>query len=242
MTLTIYFIILSYFVLGGAGFYFINRNKDKKTARRSWLKFITYFFIIHILFLAIVINSAVFHYLAIAIIIVGAGELVWLFQKSGYKRRGFFGISFFLFMVFCAGFYHFSLLDKEMILFTFLVLSIFDAFSQISGQLLGQKKIFPRISPRKTYEGLAGGMVIAIGSSLLVRGLINNSVSLMLMLASGIVIFGFTGDAMASYYKRQYNMKDFSGLLPGHGGFLDRFDSLIAGGAFVAFTEILNLL
>lgn len=240
MTLTIYFIILSYFVIGGAGFYFINRNKDKMAARESWLKFITYFFIIHILFLAIVINSAVFHYLAMVIIIVGAGELAWLFRKSGYKRKGFFGISFFLFMVLCAGFYHFSLLDKDLMLFTFLVLSIFDAFSQISGQLLGQHKIFPRISPRKTYEGLAGGMMIAIGSSLLIRGLTHNSASIMLMLTSGIVIFGFIGDTVASYYKRQYYMKDFSGLLPGHGGFLDRFDSLIAGGAFVAFIELLS--
>jgi phosphatidate cytidylyltransferase len=233
MIITIYIIILSYFALGGIGFYFINRTKDRKSAKNNWIKYITYFFIIHIFFFSIVFNPYIFHYLSIVIIIVGLGEIIKLFKESGYSRKGFFLLSMLLFLIFCAGFLQFGRLEKEHILFTFLVLSIFDAFSQISGQLIGRKKIFPAISPGKTLEGLIGGTIIAIASSLLLKGLIGIHTRSTLILATGIVLFAFIGDVATSFYKRKYNVKDFSSLLPGHGGFLDRFDSLISAGAFV---------
>ncbi len=238
MILNIYIIILSYFVLGGIGFYFINRTKDKKSARNNWVKYFTYFFIIHTLFLAIVFNPYVFHFLSMVILIVGLGEIIKLFRQSGYARKGFFFLSMLLFLLFCAGFLQFGRLEKGLILFTFLVLSIFDAFSQISGQLIGRKKIFPAISPEKTLEGLIGGTIIAIASSLLLKGLIGTHIHNAFLLATGIVLFAFIGDVATSFYKRQYNVKDFSSLLPGHGGFLDRFDSLISAGAFVAIVGL----
>lgn len=242
MTLTIYLIILSYFVLGAVGFYFINRKKDRKTARKSWLKYITYFIIIHLLFFSIVYNPLVFHYVAILIIITGAAELMRLFRISGYSSPVFFMISILVFLFFCTGFFRFSQLNAGLILFSFLVLSIFDAFSQITGQLAGKTRLFPAISPGKTVEGLAGGVVTAVASSLLLNNLTENSVTHSLILATGIVIFAFTGDMLASVYKRKYHVKDFSRLLPGHGGFLDRFDSLIAGGAFTALFELTKLI
>ncbi len=233
MIITIYIIIISYFVLGGIGFYFINKTKDRQSAKNNRVKYITYFFIIHILFFAIVFNPYVFHYLSIIILIVGLGEIIKLFKQSGYARKGFFFLSVLFYMVLCAGFFNFGRLEKGLILFTFLVLSIFDAFSQISGQLIGRKKIFPSISPEKTIEGLIGGVLIALASSLFLKGLIGNNILNTLLMATGIVLFAFIGDVATSFYKRQYNVKDFSSLLPGHGGFLDRFDSLISGGAFV---------
>ncbi|MFO7923161.1 MAG: phosphatidate cytidylyltransferase [Bacteroidales bacterium] len=241
MILTIYIIILIYFLLGGIGFYFINKRKERPAARENRTKFITYFFIIHILFLSIIFNPLVFHYLAIAIILVGFGELIKLFLQCGYIKKSFFGLSLFLYLILCAGFILFSRMDGQLILFTFLTLSIFDAFSQVSGQLLGKRKIFPAVSPKKTVEGLAGGALIAISSSLLLKDLTGTGTIYTLLLASGVVLSAFFGDMAASFYKREYKAKDFSNLLPGHGGFLDRFDSLIAGGAFVFLIEILRI-
>ena len=121
-----------------------------------------------------------------------------------------------------------------LILFSFLVLSIFDSFSQITGQLWGRTKIFPNISPNKTAGGLIGGTIIAIGSAFLLNGLYQEPPFKIIIITIGVVIFAFTGDIAASFFKRKYKIKDYSNLIPGHGGFPDRFDSLIAGGAWVA--------
>jgi len=237
MILTIYIIILSFFALGGIAFYIINQKKDKKTARASWLKFGVYFIIINVLFLSIAFSPQVFRYIVLFIILVGVGELLNLFKQSNFRNITFFGISLFIFLIFSAGFYFFSRLNNKLVLFTFLILSIFDAFSQISGQLFGKNKVLPRISPGKTVEGALGGAVIAIITSFLFHNLTGKQTLNSLLLVIAIIFFAFTGDALASLYKRKYGVKDFSQLLPGHGGFLDRFDSLIAGGAVVGVIE-----
>ena len=129
----------------------------------------------------------------------------------------------------------FSTLQKELILFSFVVLSIFDSFSQITGQLWGRKKLLPKTSPNKTLGGFIGGGLIAIGSAFLLKNLFDGSELKLIILTLGIVLFAFAGDFAASFYKRKFNAKDYSKLIPGHGGFLDRFDSLISAGAWVAF-------
>ncbi|MEN6618498.1 MAG: phosphatidate cytidylyltransferase [Rikenellaceae bacterium] len=235
MIRTIYFVILVYFLLGGVAFYFINRRKEPGDARKNRIKFSTYFLIINILFFSIVINPIAFRQLALVIIIAGFYELFKLFRKSGYNRKGLFLLSAFLFAVLSFGFFFFSGMKKELILFSFIILSIFDSFSQITGQLWGRKKLCPKISPNKTVEGFTGGALVAILSALLIKSLIAAPSLEAMLLAAGVVLFAFTGDISASYYKRKYNAKDFSNFIPGHGGFLDRFDSLVAVGAWIAF-------
>ena len=231
----IYIIILTYFLIGGIGFYFINRKKAPEVARKSYTKFITYFFIINILFFSITINSVVFKYLSLVIIVAGFFELFKLFRENNYKQKVFFVLSSLIFALLSVGFFFFSDLQKELILFSFLVLSIFDSFSQITGQLWGSTKLFPEISPKKTVGGLVGGAIVALASSLLLNDLYHGTSLKSLLIGAGVVFFAFAGDIAASFYKRKYNVKDYSNLIPGHGGFLDRFDSLIAGGAWVAF-------
>lgn len=241
MITTIYIIILSYFVLGAVGFYFINRRKEKEVAKKSWTKFITYFFIIHILFFSIVINPVAFQLVAALIVAVSASELLKLFRKTNYSEKVFFLSSVVVFAILVLGFVSFSQLDKELILFAFLILSIFDAFSQISGQLFGKTKIAPEISPNKTVGGTVGGSIIAILSALFMNRLYDQPWYIAMLLAAGVVFFAFIGDILASLYKRKFGVKDYSNLIPGHGGFLDRFDSLIAGGAWVAlFVTVLE--
>ena len=239
---TIYYIILSYFLLGGFGFYCINREKEFKIVRKNYTKFGVYFIIINILFFSIVINSIAFQYLSILIIGAGLVELFRLFRKSGFRNKRFYLFSFVVYGILSYGFILFGALQKELILFSFIVLSIFDSFSQITGQLFGHRKLFPKTSPNKTLGGLAGGGIIAISSSFLLYSLYPASQVKSILLTVGVVFFAFTGDLAASFYKRKFNVKDYNRIIPGHGGFLDRFDSLIASGAWVAFNEyVLNL-
>ncbi len=234
MVRIIYLIILGYFLLGGIGFYLINRKKKPEEARKNRVKFAAYFIIIHILFFSIVVYPLIFRFVAVIVIFGGLYELFKLFRSSRYRRKQFFVATLVLYAFFAAGFYFFSGLQKELILFSFLILSIFDSFSQISGQLWGKKNIFPKISPNKTVEGFIGGAAVAVLSAVLLRRLVSVPPFEAVTLAIGIIVFAFLGDILASFYKRVYQVKDFSNLIPGHGGILDRFDSLLAGGAGVA--------
>jgi phosphatidate cytidylyltransferase len=238
MILKIYFILLALFALGGIAFYIINRKREPQFARNNWIKYITYFFIINILFVSIVFLPQVFRWVVIIIILTGLFEMIRLYIRSGSSDRRFYSISLLFYAIICIGFYRFSGMDSRLILFVFLVLSIFDAFSQVTGQLAGKIKILPRISPSKTLEGLIGGAFFAITGALVIRGLIDYSLSKVLVIAFLVVIAAFFGDIASSLYKRKSNVKDFSSLIPGHGGFLDRFDSFIAVGAFLAFLNI----
>ncbi len=239
MIRTIYIIILVYFVLGAIGFYFINRRKEAHVARKNRTKLFTYFLIINIVFFSIVIEPLVFRYLAVIIILAGFLEIYTVLKRSGYSRKGFFILSLIVFVIISFGFYAFSLLEKELILYTFIILSVFDSFSQITGQIWGKTKLFPNISPNKTLEGLIGGALIAGISAFLLRGLLAADSLNKVFLVTGVLVFAFLGDIGTSYYKRNYNLKDFNNLIPGHGGFLDRFDSLIAGGAWISLITLL---
>ena len=235
----IYTIILVYFFLGTIGIYIINRRKEPQAKRKAWIKHINYFIITNIVFFSIAINSVVFRVLAVLIIVIGFAELYKLFRKSGYNFRNFFLFSILVMTLLSAGFYFFSRMEKGVMLFTFLILCIFDGFSQVSGQLFGKTKLFPGVSPNKTVEGLIGGALIALLSAFVFRSLILAPQINAILFAVVVVIFAFLGDAAKSVYKRKYNVKDFSNLIPGHGGFFDRFDSLIAGGTGVALLGLL---
>ena len=237
MIQTIYYIILGYFLLGGVSFYFINRKKEREAARKNWTKFISYFIIIHVLFFSIVWNPPAFRYVALVILLVGAFELIKVFSDSDYRRKGFFTFSLILFALCALAFFNFSGLERGLILFSFLILSIFDSFSQISGQLFGKKKLLPAISPNKTVGGLVGGALVALLSGFLLKDLYAAVPQKAVLLAASVVLFAFLGDVAASIFKRKYGVKDYSNLLPGQGGFLDRFDSLLVAGAWVAIAD-----
>lgn len=239
MIWTIYLIILGYFIMGFVGFYFINRRKDPMEARNSWTKFITYAIIIHILFFSIAFVPLVFRFLSVLIVAGGFYDLIKVYRQSGSIRQSFFIIALIVYVFLAAGFYVFSGFDSHLLLFTFLILSIFDSFSQITGQIWGRHKLFRKISPQKTVEGFIGGIIVAVASSYWLGDLLAGTSFNPMRLATGIVASAFVGDMITSFYKRKYEVKDFSSLIPGHGGVLDRFDSLITGGAFVCLSVLI---
>lgn len=106
---------------------------------------------------------------------------------------------------------------------------VFDAGSYIVGTLIGRHKIAPFISPRKTWEGLIGGITFSLllicipPLSILAEG----NLLYVVLLVIFIDIFAFAGDLFISLLKRRACIKDCSHALPGHGGLLDRFDSIL---------------
>ena len=229
----IYTVILVYYLLGTVGIYFINRRKEPQIKRKAWIKHVNYLIVLSLVFFSIAVNPVIFRYVAAVIIVVGFYELFKLYRGSGFSHAIFFIASIIIMASLSIGFYSFSHMDEGIILFAFLITAIFDGFSQVSGQLLGRTKLFPKISPGKTVEGLIGGALVAVLSSLVFKNVFTASSLKAIILAAVVVLFAFLGDTAKSIYKRKYNVKDFSNLIPGHGGFLDRFDSLIAGGAGV---------
>jgi phosphatidate cytidylyltransferase len=107
-----------------------------------------------------------------------------------------------------------------------------DTMAYIVGSLIG-KTPFSKISPKKTWEGTAGGAVlcvIAIGSA---GYFILHDFKISAIIAAICAIFGTAGDLLESKIKRMADVKDSGAIMPGHGGFLDRFDSLLIAVPFV---------
>ncbi len=218
-------------MLGRVGFYFINRKKRPEVASKSNLKFATYFLVINILFFCIAINPLVFSYLSVLIIGAGSIELFWIFHKAGDKNFRFHLLTLIIYGILSIGFLILGRLQKELILFSFFVIAIFYGFSQITDQLFARRLVFTKTSPNKTFGGLVGGGLIALTSELLLINLYFEFVLKSILLTWGVSLFAFVGDLSASFYKRKFAVKDYSKLIPGHGGFLVRFDSLVASGA-----------
>lgn len=105
-----------------------------------------------------------------------------------------------------------------------------DTGAYATGKLIGRHKMAPKISPGKTWEGAAGGYVFGAAAVLILNSQFDTGVSTatMIPLAVALPPAGMAGDLVESWMKRRMGVKDASGLLPGHGGFLDRLDSLIA--------------
>lgn len=112
-----------------------------------------------------------------------------------------------------------------------------DTGSYIIGKLAGRHRIWPSISPNKTWEGFWGGYLFAIAGLELVlwEQKIYKSVEFVLVLALVTCALSFLGDIFESYFKRRAQVKDSGNLLPGHGGFLDRFDGILFTTYFLYF-------
>lgn len=124
------------------------------------------------------------------------------------------------------------------IIYLALITIITDTFAYVGGNLIGRHKLCPKISPNKTVEGaLVGSLVGTIISVMFYNFIIttNENILVVVLITLLFTIIGQFGDLVFSSIKRYYKVKDYSNIIPGHGGILDRLDSLI----FVALTFIL---
>jgi phosphatidate cytidylyltransferase len=141
--------------------------------------------------------------------------------------------------------------DAVLPLSVFVFLWMNDTGAYLCGSLLGKHKLFPRISPGKSWEGSIGGGILVIAVAVLVWYLTEqyqlNQLGLSALEWAGlgltVVIFGTWGDLVESLFKRTLGIKDSGNILPGHGGMLDRFDSsLLAIPAAVVYLYTIMLL
>lgn len=127
--------------------------------------------------------------------------------------------------------------DRYIILLPFVCSWMSDTGAFTFGSLFGRHKLAENISPKKTIEGAVGGLLFsAMGSVVLILVLVEcfnrtlpSTMYLYKFAALGLIssVFAQLGDLVASCMKRDYNIKDFGGILPGHGGLMDRFDSVL---------------
>jgi phosphatidate cytidylyltransferase len=106
---------------------------------------------------------------------------------------------------------------------------ICDSTAYFVGSAIGKHKILPRISPHKSWEGAAAGFLFSIISMVIAQIVLLGFMTMQNAVAIGVIagLFGQVGDFVESLLKRDANVKDSSSLIPGHGGILDRFDSLL---------------
>lgn len=132
--------------------------------------------------------------------------------------------------------------DLKYVIYLFLITTMTDTFGLVTGKLIGSKKL-TSISPNKTIEGLLGGTFMGtfIGVAFY-HTVINPSYPLVFIIMITILLslVGQVGDLVFSAIKRYYDKKDFSDLIPGHGGILDRFDSMVF--VIFAFTMLIEII
>ena len=118
----------------------------------------------------------------------------------------------------------------ELIIYLLLIQTLTDSFALITGRLVGNHKLCPTISPKKTIEGAVGGALFATFVAVAFYMTVCSSsanIIFIILITILLSVVGQLGDLVFSVIKRYYDKKDFSDLIPGHGGILDRFDSLI---------------
>ena len=114
-----------------------------------------------------------------------------------------------------------------------------DVFAYLTGIAIGKHKMSPRISPKKSWEGFAGGIVGAIAMGAVGSIVVGGSLGMWLGLAAVVAITSVFGDLVESMFKREAGIKDSGKIMPGHGGILDRFDALLISSPF-AFVYLIG--
>jgi len=160
--------------------------------------------------------------------------------SSGISNMGimFFGVFYIGFLL-----SHVSLIrnmsdGKQWVLFLIATVWAGDVSAFLAGTLFGRHKLYPKISPNKTYEGLAGAIVgsviVALSFALLFLSQLEKG--LCIFLALGLGFLGQLGDFTESMLKRSARVKDSGSLIPGHGGMLDRLDSFLFSAPFLHYS------
>ncbi|MCL4121772.1 UNVERIFIED_CONTAM: hypothetical protein GTU68_066606 [Idotea baltica] len=163
-----------------------------------------------------------------------------LFSSKRFIITTFYLSSAFVFLILIANYYEDY--NPNILLGSFILVWVNDTFAYLVGSKFGKQKLFPSISPKKTVEGFLGGLFFACIASFFISyytDILNFTQWLILSII--VSTLGTLGDLIESKFKRQANVKDSGAIMPGHGGLLDRFDSIIFAAPFIyLFLRILR--
>jgi phosphatidate cytidylyltransferase len=173
--------------------------------------------------------------LAILSVAVIAGVAILPDRPKGYTQRVALGVFGFMFFGYGLGYLSYMTNDpnyRPILLLLILTTELNDVFAYVTGHLFGKRKMAPNTSPNKTMGGAVGALVLTAATVILLGKRVfagTDMAQTHLLLTLGIIIaaVGQLGDLMLSSIKRDVGVKDLGAVIPGHGGFLDRFDSLV---------------
>ena len=164
-------------------------------------------------------------------------EVIFFFKEN--KQLYLIFIYLFISLILSNIYFLYNFEIQQFLLFIFLIIT-FDSIAYLFGSIFGKKKIFTKISKNKTYFGFFSGFFM----SFILSYYLNYYFSIydnitFIFFSFSVLALSFFGDVLESYFKRLSKLKDSSYLIPGHGGFFDRFDSFVCS---IYFLSIFNIL
>lgn len=197
--------------------------QNKEEAKAKWTKFWVYIVIITLVSSVLYYNNFFIKIIFLTLLSFRSVYELWLIRNSLANKF----VLLIPILIIIVSSLEILYLDKNVSLWIYATLFIFDGFSQIGGQLVKSPKITPTISNGKTLAGLIIGSSIALLAylQLFIKNNVHSDIFFNSLCFILIIVGCFFGDLGASFIKRKVGIKDFNIILPGHGGVLDRFDS-----------------
>jgi len=226
---TIFYFAIGCAILGGLGVAIANLNASQEANRRRWIRY--YSHIITTLVVIFTIFTKLLSVFTILIIVAGYYEVIRVVFK--YKHRTFALLISSLagYTLIAAGFLFFSFIFNPYFVFSiYLQVLMFDIFRQVTIFVLKTMGIVKSANAGNTVEGVIGGFIFCIITALIVSGMMNVTFAVSLFIGVLTATTAVTGDLLATWFKKKMTVKYYSRLLPGQGGFLDRFDSYMMSG------------
>lgn len=183
---------------------------------------------------AICFAQNLFIFLAIVLTILMTVEWLDLTKSAAEKNKWhLIGLFYIAFPIFCV--IKLRIMNSNIVLWMFFVIWATDIFAFFSGKTFGGKKLAPKISPNKTWSGLAGGVGASMFIGLLSSVMFPGGIFFFIFMSAILALIEQAGDLFESKIKRTFGVKDSGNIIPGHGGILDRLDGLMFTAPAVLF-------
>lgn len=183
---------------------------------------------------AICFSQSLFFFLIIVVVILMTAEWLEIIKNAdNQKKWSLIGLAYIAIPMYCA--LKLRMCDTNIMLWMFAVIWATDIFAFFAGKSFGGPKLAPKISPNKTWTGLAGGVFASMIIGFLSSFMFNGGVFFFVFFSVLLALVEQASDLLESKFKRIFGVKDSGSIIPGHGGILDRLDGLMLSAPFVLF-------